>query len=334
MAQIAQQTNTKNNNLELSKIFFEMADIFELQEIKWKPQAYRIAAQTIEALKQDIPKIYFERGEKGIEALPGIGEGIAKKIIQYIQQKKIDEYEKLKKTIPAGLYEMMNIPGVGPKKAKLFFEKLKIKNKNELEKAAKQHRLLKLPGFKEKSEQNILEGIKLLAESKGRIPLKDAQKIAEPIVKQIRKLDYVTQAIVAGSIRRKKSMVKDMDIVVEINSEKNFSEVIDKFTKMPFVKKVLGKGHEKATIITKENIQADIRPATKDFFGSCLLYFTGDKQHNIWLRKLAMKKGWKLSEYGLFNKDNKRIAGKTEKEIYDKLGIKFPQPEKRIGETQ
>jgi DNA polymerase (family 10) len=314
-------------NEKIARIFYEIADIFEIKNVKWKPQAYRVAAQTLESSK-DIQDIYLEQGKPGLIKLSGIGESLAEKIIQYLETEKIDEYEKLKKSIPQGLYQMMNIPGIGAKKASLFYNKLGIKNIKQLEESAKKHKLLGLPGFKEKSEKNILSGISLLKQEKPRIPLQEAEKIANPIVNQLKKLKQVEKIIVAGSIRRKKPTIGDIDIVIET---RNPGIVADKFIKMPFVKKILGKGKEKATIITKSGMQVDIRLFNENEFGAGLLYFTGDKGHNIWLRKIAIKKGYKLNEYGLFS-GNKRVAGRTEQEIYKKLGVKYLEPEKRIGE--
>ena len=316
-------------NQKLAEIFYKIADILEIKKVKWKPQAYRIAAQTIEGLKKDVSEIYAEKGIGGLKEIPGIGEGLAKKIIQYIEIEKIDEYEKLKSSIPYGLYEMMDIPGVGAKKASLFYES-GIKNISKLKKAAETHRLLKLPGFKEKSEENILKGIELFKKKKERISFEKAEALAEKIIKELKKIKEAEEVLAAGSLRRKKSTIGDIDIVVKTNNAK---KVFDKYVKMPFVKEVLGKGKEKATIITKENIQVDVRVFTEAEFGAGLLYFTGDKQHNIWLRKIAIKKGFLLNEYGLF-KGKKRIAGKTEEDIYKALSLSYIEPEKRIGEVK
>ncbi len=321
----------KSNNAEIAAIFYEMAEILDLKNVKWKPQAYIIAAQTLESLREDVSVIYKKGGEKAIDEIPGIGEGLRKKIIQYIKEKRIDEYEELKKTVPAGLYEMMKVPGVGAKKASLFYNKLGIKNIDELYRAAEEQRLRKLPGFKERSEQKIMEGVNLFRGQKGRMPLKKAEKIANSILKEVRNFSEVDEAVAAGSLRRKKSTIGDIDIVVRT---KKSELVLKKFVKLKFVKQVLGIGEEKATIITGDGIQVDCRVFTDEEFGAGLLYFTGDKQHNIWLRKIAIKKGWKLNEYGLFDKKNKRIAGKTEEEIYDALGIRMLPPEKRIGEIR
>jgi DNA polymerase (family 10) len=314
---------------EISQIFYHIADVLESQGVAWKPIAYRKAARSLENLKEDVDALYKREGIKGIEEIQGVGEALAKKIIQYIETGKIDSWERLKKTLPKGFYKLLDVPGLGIKKAKLFYEKLKIKSIEQLEKAAKAHKLIGLPGFKEKSEKNILEGIQLLKKQKGRIPYLKAKKIADKIVSELKKLAEVDEVIAAGSLRRKMPTIGDLDIVVRT---KHPEKVIQSFTKMKFVEKVVGKGNEKATIITKENFQVDIRVFTDDEFGAGLLYFTGDKEHNIWLRKIAIKKGMKLNEYGLF-RGSKRIAGRTEQEIYNVLGIKMSEPEKRIGAT-
>jgi len=322
----------EDNNTKLAEIFYEMAELYQLKNVKWKPQAYVLAAQMLEGIPDDVSKIYSRGGEKAIEDLPGVGEGIGKKIVQYLKTKKITEYETLRASIPHSMYEMMKIPGVGAKKASLFYKKLRIKNIDELYRAAEEHKLKGLPGFKERAEEKILEGINLYKKMQPRMPLKKAEKIASAILAEIRKLKIVKEAVAVGSLRRKKSTVGDIDVIIRTDEPEN---VLKKFVKMSFVKEILGIGKEKATIIMKNNIQADARVFTDKEFGAGLLYFTGDKQHNIWLRKIAIKKGWKLNEYGLFeNKTGKRIAGKTEEEIYKKLGVRMPKPQERIGELR
>ncbi len=318
-------------NFSIAGIFYEIADILEIDGVKWKPQAYRVAAQMLESLGGSVEDIYVSGGIVGLEELPGIGEALAKKIIEYIETGKVAEHEKLKKSLPPGVYEMMQIPGVGAKKASMFYNKLGIRTVEQLEEKALRHELRNLPGFKEKAESKIVEGISLMKNKSPRIPLKKAEKIASGIVKKVKKLAEVKEAIPAGSLRRKKETIGDIDIVVRTN---NSEKVLKKFVKMDFAKNILGVGKEKAIIMTKEGIQVDVRVFTDDEFGAGLLYFTGDKGHNIWLRKIAIKKGWKLNEYGLFDEKNKRIAGKTEEEIYKKLGLKYLSPEKRIGETK
>jgi DNA polymerase (family 10) len=311
-------------NLEIARIFYEIADILEIKKVRWKPAAYRMAAQTLESLKEDVSEIYRKKGPAGIDRLPGVGSSLTSKIIQYIQEKKISEHEKLKKTLPSGLYKMMDIPGVGPKKALLFYNKLGIKDIPQLQKAAQEQKLRSISGFKEQTEKNILESISRM-NANNRIPLSKARKIASSILKELKKIPYVRKAIAAGSLRRRKPTVGDLDIVVLTDKSE---KVTEKIVKMKFVNKILGKGKEKATIITKQGLQIDFRFFNEDGFGSGLLYFTGSKQYNISLREIAMKKGLKLNEYGLF-KGSEKIAGRTEKEVFEALGLKFVPPEKR-----
>ena len=314
-------------NIEIANIFYKIADILEIKGDKFRPQAYRVAAQSLEALKKDVQDIYLEKGEKGLKDIPGIGEALSQKIIQYIETEKIDKLERLKKEIPAGIYEMMSIPGVGAKRAKLFYDS-GIKDIKELEKAARNHKLQKLPSFKQRAEEKILEGIKSMGIEE-RLPRKEAEKIASKILQELEAIKEIKKTEIAGSLRRKKESIRDFDFVILTD---NPEKVIEKITKMSFVKDIIAKGKEKLTIITKQDRQADFRFFNKEEYGAGLLYFTGDKGHNIWLRTIAIKKGLKLNEYGLF-KNEKRIAGKTEEEIYDKLGLQYISPEKRVGEV-
>jgi DNA polymerase (family 10) len=315
---------------EIAAIFIKMAEILEMQDVAWKPQAYRVAARSLEDLDKDVTEIYKKGGLKAIEEIPGVGEGIGKKIIEYIETGKIKEFEKLKKSLPSGLLEMMNVLGIGPKKAKVFYQKLGIKNIKELRKAAQAGKIHELPMFKEKTEENILENIKLYKGKKKRIPFKTANKEATKILNILKKVPGVKRCIGAGSLRRKLSTIGDIDLLVTSSQPK---KAIDKFTKVPGIKKVLAKGQTKAVIILNNNLQVDLRVIPDAEFGAALQYFTGNKGHNILLRRIAIKKGYKLNEYGLF-KGKKRIAGKTEKEIYNKLGLKMPKPEKRVGKEE
>jgi len=315
----------KEMNIKIAEIFYEIADLMELKNDKWRAIAYRAAAQSLESLKQDVQDVYLKNGEAGIEDIPNVGEALAKKIIQYINEEKIDKLEELKKDIPHGIYEMMQIPGVGAKKAKLFYDS-GIKNINQLKKSAEQNELLKLPGFKKRSEEKILEGIAIMGIEE-RIPLKEGEKIANNILNQLNNIKEIKKAEIAGSIRRKKSTIRDFDFVVLTDKPEIAG---NKIVKMDFVRKLLGRGKEKVTIIIKQGRQVDFRFFNKDEYGAGLLYFTGDKNYNIYLRKIAIKKAMKLNEYGLF-KNNKKIAGKNEKEIFEKLGLTYLPPKERVG---
>ena len=321
-------------NQEIAKIFYDIADILEIQNIQWKPRAYRKAAQSIESLSEDLEYIYKTEGIKGLREIPGIGEALSKKIIEYIQTNKIKEYEKLKKQIPKHLSELIEIQSLGPKRTGILYKKLKIKSPKELEKAIRQHKISKLKTFGIKSEENILKGLKLFKKGKERTLLGIALPLSKQIESKLKTLNQVDQVITAGSIRRRKETIKDIDILITVKT-KNTKPIMDFFTSMPEVSRILAKGNTKSTVILKNNMQVDVRIIDNSRFGSALQYFTGSKEHSILLRKIAIKNNLKLSEYGLF-KNNKLIASKTEKDIYNKLVMHYIEPELRenTGEIQ
>lgn len=298
-----------------------------MQNVKWKPQAYKQAARSIDSMQQDIKKIYKKGGIKLLEEIPGVGEGIAKKIEEFLKTGKIREHERLKKTIPAHINILMKIPGMGPKKLKKLNKLLKISTIAQLKESALKHKIAKVPGFGNRSEQDILEGIALMKKSRDRIPLKKAEKAAKKIISKLKTLKEVKNISIAGSLRRKRATIGDIDLLISSNNPK---KVINKFTTLKNIKKVLAKGPTKASIILKSGMQSDLRVLKPGSWGAGLFYFTGSKNYNIEIRKIAMKKGFKLNEYGLFNKQTgKRIAGKTEKDICKKLGIKYLEPKQR-----
>ena len=315
-------------NLEIARILYEIADILEIKNVQWKPAAYGKAARSIESLSEDIESIYKKKGKKGLDEIPGVGEGIAEKIAEYLETGKIKELENLRKKIPKGLTEIMKVQGMGPKKAAKLYKKLGIKSVKELEKAAKKGKIRKIATFGEKSEEDILLGTGMVRKGKERKQLGVILPIAEEIAGKL-KLKSVKRLDIAGSIRRKKETIRDIDILIVAEKPK---EVMDKFTTLDNVKRVLAKGTTKAAILLKEGIAVDIRIIPEKSYGAALNYFTGSKDHNIKLRQIAIKKGWKLSEYGLFRKKGKietYIAGKTEQELYKKLGMRYIEPEMR-----
>jgi len=320
-------------NQEIAQIFYNIADILEMQNVAWKPIAYRKAARALESLSEPVEDIYKQGDIKALEEIPGIGEGLAKKIVQYIQTGKIEEYERLKKTLPKGLLDLMKIQGIGPKKAQKLYKKLDIRSVKDLEKAAKKHLIQKLDAFREKTEENILKGIELFKQKKERTLLGLALPQAREIISKLEKVQGVKDVEAAGSLRRMKETIGDIDILV---TSKNSAPVMDAFTRMPSVKRVLAKGDTKSSVILKTGMQADVRVLEPSSFGSALQYFTGNKDHNIKLRTIAIKKSLKLSEYGLFNKKGEKVAGKTEEEVYKKLGLSYIEPELRedTGEVE
>lgn len=316
-------------NKEIAAIFYEMADILEIQEVQWKPQAYRRAARAIEILPQDVKQIYKKGGLKGLDEIPGVGKELSKKIEQYIKTGRVNEHDRLIKTLPKGFLKLMQIQGLGPKRVKLLMKEKGIKNIHDLETALKKHKLIGLKGFAEKTEENLQKGLQEFKTGKQRFDYSEVKPIAENIVRQLKKFRQAKKIIVAGSFRRKEKTVGDLDILMT-SKGKSSAKVMDYFTKMPNVKRVLAKGKTRSAVILDSNIQVDVRVVDEKCFGAALQYFTGNKAHNIALRTIAIKKGLKLSEYGIFDKKTgKFIAGKTEDDVYRTLGLKFIPPEQR-----
>ncbi len=312
-------------NLEIAQLFYEAANILEMQNVEWKPVSYRKAARNLEGMPESIEEIYNRGGLKAIKEIPGIGEHIALKIEEYLNTGHIKELEELKKQVPGELLKMMDIPGLGPKKIKSLYEKLNIKTIRQLEEYAKTHKIAGLGHFKEKSEENILKGIEVYKKGQSRSLLVTALSYANSIIVELKKLKEIEQINYAGSLRRMKETIGDIDILV---TSSNAKKIMDFFVSMEGVERVLAKGTTKSSILLKNGMQADLRVLDNSIYGAAMQYFTGNKDHNIELRKLAIKKGYKLSEYGLFS-NNKLAAGKTEEEIYKKLGLKYIEPELR-----
>ncbi len=311
-------------NSEIAGIFFEMADLLEMQGVEWKPRAYRNAARAIDAA-EDVEIILKKGGRKALLEIPGIGEALADKIIEYVETGKIKEYERLTGKLPEGVHAMMHIMGVGPKKAWRLYKELGIKGVDQLERACKKGKLRTHKGFGAKTEEDILKGIATLRTGQERILLWKACQISQEIISRLEKLREVRAIEPAGSLRRMQETIGDIDILV-ISS--NPEIVMDTFTGMPDVVRVLARGGTKSSVQLKEGINADVRVLEPKSFGAALQYFTGNKEHNIAVRQIAIKKGLKLSEYGLF-KGSKQIAGKTEEEVYKKLGLEWMPPELR-----
>jgi len=326
-------------NFEIAKIFYDLADILEARGVQWKPAAYRKAARTIESLQEPVEDIYAEKGLDALEDMPGIGEHTAKKIVEFIKTGKISAYDKERTKLPSGFAEMMEIQSLGPKKAKFLYQKLKIKSVTDLENAIKQHKLAKLRGFGLKSEENILAGIEMHKKRKSRMLLGEAFPTAQYIVSQLKKLGEIKHISPAGSLRRMKETIGDIDILVVPKDSKaaTVKKIMNYFTSLPEVSRVLAKGETKSAVILKNGMQSDIRVLPDKSYGAALQYFTGNIDHNVKLRGIAIKKGLKLSEYGLFDrKTNRFVAGSSEEEVYRKLGLKYIEPELRenLGEIE
>ena len=310
-------------NQEIANIFRQIAQILEIKdENPFRIRAYERAAQNIESIPEDIEIFVME--EK-LKTIPGIGEDLEEKIKEICSKGTLKYLEDLKKEIPQDLLDILAVPGIGPKTAKMLHEKLEIRDVVMLERMAHAGKIRELPGMKKKTEENILRGIEILKKGRDRMDIKTATEAARLFIEELKRLKEIKEICPAGSLRRKKETVRDIDILA---SSKNPKKVIDRFTKLPDIKEVLAKGDTKSSIVTKDGIQVDLRVVEESTYGASLMYFTGSKAHNIRLRQIAIKKGLKLNEYGLFKKD-KIIKGKTEKEIYKTLGLGYIEPELR-----
>jgi len=317
-------------NQEIAKIFYEIAEYLKMENVAFRPYAYQKVAFNLENLEQDVEKIYKKEGLKGLEKIPGVGKHLALKIEEYLEKGKIKYYEKLKKKSPVDLGELTAVEGLGPKKIKTLYQKLGIRNVKDLEKAAKSHKIAPLFGFGEKTEKNILESIEFLKKDKGRFLLGEILPIVQEIYEELKSLKQVGKIDVVGSLRRMKETIGDIDFLIA--SEKP-QKVMDFFVSLEGVEKVWGKGTTKASVRMKQGFDIDVRVVPKKSYGAALQYFTGSKEHNIAVRKIAISKRFKLNEYGLF-KGKKVIAGNTEKEVYKALGMDWMPPEIRENQGE
>lgn len=310
-------------NREIAKLFEKIADMLEFKgENVFKINAYRKAARVIGDLSQDLDKL---NREGTLRDIPGVGEGIAKKIKEYLETGQMSKYEEVRKGVPDDLLAMMTIPGMGPKTVALVYKTLGISSISELEETIEEGRLRDLPGMGAKKEENILRGIALLRQSGERISLGVAIPILDEIVAEFKKRAQVQKILPAGSLRRMKETIGDIDILVAGHDGR---KIIKAFTKLPQVQEILAAGDTKGSIIVPGGLQIDLRVVPGASYGAALQYFTGSKDHNIHLREIAKTKGMKISEYGIFRGDRK-IGGRKEEEIYTKLGLAWIPPEMR-----
>ncbi|MCS7257825.1 MAG: DNA polymerase/3'-5' exonuclease PolX [candidate division WOR-3 bacterium] len=315
-----------NKNKELAQIFYKIADALEFKgEQVFRVLAYRKAARVIEELTDDIEEL--NRSGK-LRTIPGIGEGIAKKIDEYLKTGRMKKYEEAMRGIPEELLELLNIQNLGPKTLALAHKELGVKNLADLKRVIENGSLAKLFRMGEKKVENIKKGIALYEQAQRRIPIDIATKIADMVVSYLKNAPGLKNISPSGSLRRMKETIGDIDILV---AAKNGAKIVEYFTKMPGVIQVLAAGDTKGSVIVKtedETFQVDIRIVDEDSYGSALQYFTGSKDHNVALRTLAKEKGLKLSEYGVY-KGEKKVAGRSEEEVYQILGLKWIPPELR-----
>ena len=313
------------SNQDIAQIFENIADYLEMRRIAWKPAAYRRAAEGVEGLSQGLEALYRAGGLKALMGVPGVGEAIALKIEELIKTGRLKYYDKLKKAVPVNLGELSRVEGLGPKRIYFLYKKLGIKNLKDLEKAVRSGRVQGLKGFGEKSEAHIAEGLDFAKGSGKRFVLGNVMPELEEIGKGLADVKGVKRATLAGSSRRMKETIGDADFLV-VASEP--ARVMDFFTKMPDVARILAKGETKSMVRLRSGLQVDVRVVPESSYGAALNYFTGSKEHNVALRTMAEKRGWKLNEYGLW-KGDKFLAGRTEEELYKAFGMEYVPPEMR-----
>jgi len=312
------------HNADIAEAFRRLADLLEIEGgNEFRVRAYRNAAATVEGLPHDAARM-LDEGED-LSELPGIGEDLAGKIETLIETGELPLLEEVEGRVPEGLAEITHVPGIGPKRAWKLYEALGIETIDALRKAAEAGEVREVEGFGEKTEANIIDALGRFEGGEKRLRLMDAEHIAEPLIAYIREIDGVKKAVIAGSYRRQKETVGDLDILV---TAKRGSDVMDRFVEYDEVDDVVSKGDTRSTVILQSGFHVDLRVVAEVSYGAALFYFTGSKAHNIAVRKRAIDRGWKLNEYGLFE-DDERIAGKTEQDVYDKLDLPFIAPQLR-----
>ncbi len=314
-------------NKELANIFERMADILEfLGDNPYRINTYRRVANVISEMGEDVEEAFYS-GK--LEKISGIGASSLLKIEEFLKTGTIKKYEELRKKVPEDLLDLMEVPGIGPKTLRVAYDKLGVRSKEDFIKVLKDGRLARLKGFGEKKVRNILRGLEIWEKSKERIFILEAYSIAEDVVEHMKNLSVIKNISIAGSLRRMKETIGDIDILVSAE-KKEWFKIHDHFVKYQGVHDVLLKGETKSSIILENGRQVDLRTVEPFQWGSALQYFTGSKEHNVHLRDIAKNMGYKISEYGIFKADTEeRVGGEREEDIYETLGMQTPPPEIR-----
>jgi len=311
-------------NSDVSDIFNKVADLLEIEGANpFRVRAYRNAARTISSLPRSVSDMI--ESEENLTELPGIGEDLAGKIKEVVQTGSLAQLEALESSTPSELSRLMKVAGLGPKRVKAIYENLGVVDLKSLKEAAEKGKVRELEGFGKKTEQTILEELEDVEDREERIKLMEAEQRASPLVAYLRKTKGIKEITVAGSYRRRKETVGDLDILVTC---KKGSNVMDRFAEYEDVKKVVSKGTTRSTIVLRSGLHVDLRVLRQVSYGAALHYFTGSKAHNIAVRKLGVKKKVKINEYGVF-KGKKRTAGKTEKQVFEAVNLPYIEPELR-----
>ena len=311
-------------NATVAAVFEQIADLLDIQGANpFRIRAYRNAARTIGTLGSDI-KAMLEKGAD-LRDLPGVGDDLAAKIREIVETGKSAFLERLQKQVPPAVTELLRIPGLGPKRVRRLYEDLDVQSLEQLLRAAHDGRIRELPGFGEKTESRIVEAAQAQLSKARRFKLAVAAQYAEPLVAYLRGTPGVGQVVIAGSFRRMRETVGDLDILVTAQSS---GKVMERFVQYEDVREILSQGDTRGSVVLKCGLQVDIRVVAPASFGAALHYFTGSKAHNIAIRRLAQEKGLKVNEYGVY-RGARRIAGETEQSVYASVGLPYIEPELR-----
>lgn len=312
------------HNNDISETFDKIADLLEIKGAnQFRIRAYRNAARTAGGLSQNISDMVKQN--KDLKTISGIGKDLAQKIKEIVTTGKLSFLDNLKKDMPSELSQLMDIAGLGPKRVKIIYEKLDIKNLQDLKKAARNQKIRKLPGFGAKTEASILDGIDQVKQNKKRLILPVAEQYAQTLVEYLKKDKSVKSIDIAGSYRRQIETIGDLDILVTCHKGSN---IVERFVKYEDVQKIISKGNTRSSVILRSGLQVDLRIVPQKSYGAALHYFTGSKTHNIAIRKMGIKKKLKINEYGVY-RGKKCIGGKTEKEIFKCVDLPYIEPELR-----
>lgn len=327
---------TPVSNDAVAKILQEIGEYLAMQEVPFKPRAYEKVAGVVAGLEDQVGEIYKRGGLKALQEIPGVGTSIAQTIEEFIKTGRVKYHEELKKKTPVRLDELAAVEGLGPKSIQKLYKKLGVKSLKDLEKAAKTGKIAKLEGFGKKSEEKILKGIGFAETTGSRFVLGFVLPAIRDLAARLEKFPGTKKVTIAGSARRMKDTVGDVDILAVSSKPKQF---MDHFISLPEVVSVIAHGDTKSSIKLRMGINVDLRVVPEASYGAALNYFTGSKDHNVTMRQMAIKKGWTLNEYGLYSVKNaagkgsrekeKQIAGKTEEELYKMFGMDYVEPELR-----
>jgi DNA polymerase (family 10) len=312
-------------NAELARCFRDLAAYLDMEDVPFKPRAYEKAAQAIEAHHQPLAELYRAGGTRALASVPGVGKSMAEKLEELLTTGRCALHEQYRQRMPVDLAALTALEGVGPKAVRVLHERLGVRTLAELEQAARAGRVRALPHFGERSEQKILKALALAHRSGQRTPLSAAAPLVQALCGALTGVPGVERVEAAGSFRRRRETLGDLDLLATAARP---AVVLAAFVALPQVDRVLGRGDTKASVTLASGLQVDLRVVPTASFGAALLYFTGNKAHNVALRQLAISRGLKLNEYGLF-RGTRRIAGRTEAEVYERLGLAYIPPELR-----